>query len=134
MLGGGGQVAADRVPVPGGLLGAESAGDFLLGFGRAQVAFGVVGGGRDAQVAGEPQHVIAAVAEAFQQVAAGVLFAASAAGDLGQSGQDAVPEGVDERAGDVGWDSGQALVPRPVAGVDQPAQRIGELARPDGAG
>jgi hypothetical protein len=69
VLGGGGQVAVDRVPVPGGLLGAESAGDFLLGFGRAQVAFCVVGGGRDAQVASEPQHVIAAVAEAFEQVA-----------------------------------------------------------------
>jgi len=42
MLGSGGNVAADGVPVPGGLLGAEPAGDFLLGFGGPQVAFGLM--------------------------------------------------------------------------------------------
>src|SRR5487761_1639402 len=62
VLGRGGQVAADRVPVSGGLLGAEPAGDLLLGFRWAYVPFGLVGGGRDAQVGGEPQHVAASVA------------------------------------------------------------------------
>jgi hypothetical protein len=83
VLGGGGQVAADRVPLAGGFFGAEPAGDLLLGFGWAQVAFGLVGGGRDRQVVDEPQHVVLPVAEAFEQVAAGVLLAAWAAGDLG---------------------------------------------------
>jgi hypothetical protein len=42
VLGGGGQIAADRVPVPGGLLGGEPSGDLLLDFGGAQVAFGLI--------------------------------------------------------------------------------------------
>jgi hypothetical protein len=42
VLGGGGDVAADGIPVPGGLLGAEPAGNLLLGLGRAQVAFGLI--------------------------------------------------------------------------------------------
>lgn len=131
MLGCGGGVAADRVPVPGGLLRAEPAGDFLLHFGWAQVAFGVVGCGRYAQVVHEAQHVAGAVAEAFEQVAAGVLLAAGAAGDLRQPGQHTVPETVDERGSGLGGDGGQALIPGLVGGVDQPAQRIGDLARPD---
>ncbi len=40
VLGCGGGVSADGVPVAGGCLGAESAGDLLLGFGGPQVAFG----------------------------------------------------------------------------------------------
>ena len=48
---------ADRVPVPGGHFGTEPARDFLLGFGQAQVTFGVVRGGRDPQVIDKAQHV-----------------------------------------------------------------------------
>jgi hypothetical protein len=33
----------------------------------AQVSFGVVGGGRDAQVTGEAEHVVVTVAQVFQQ-------------------------------------------------------------------
>jgi hypothetical protein len=108
-----------------------SPGTSLLGLGRPQIALGLVGGGRDAQVAGETQHVVLPVAEDFEQVAAWVLFAAGAAGDIGQPGQHAVAEGVDERGGDVAGNRGQALIPRLVGGVDQPAQGIGDLARPD---
>jgi hypothetical protein len=42
MLGGGGDVAADGVPVAGGLLRAEPAGDLLLGFRRPQVTLGLI--------------------------------------------------------------------------------------------
>ena len=38
VLGGGGGVSADIVPVASGCLGAEPAGDLLLGFGGPQVA------------------------------------------------------------------------------------------------
>jgi hypothetical protein len=63
VFGGGGDVAADGVAVPGGGLGAEAAGDLVLGFGGAQVAFGLVAGGRDAEVGGEAQDVVLAVAQ-----------------------------------------------------------------------
>jgi hypothetical protein len=43
------------------------AGDFFLGFGGAQVAFGLVGGGRDAGVGDKAEHVGFAVAQVFQQ-------------------------------------------------------------------
>jgi hypothetical protein len=39
---GGGDVTADGVPVPCDVFGAEPAGDLLLGFRRAQVAFGLI--------------------------------------------------------------------------------------------
>jgi hypothetical protein len=64
VLGGGGQVAADRVPVPGGLLGAEPPGDFLLGLGWPQVPLGLVGGRRDPQVVSEAEDVVLPVAQA----------------------------------------------------------------------
>ena len=43
VLGGSGRVAADGVPVPGGVLRAESAADLLLGFRRPRVAFCLMG-------------------------------------------------------------------------------------------
>jgi hypothetical protein len=42
VLGGGGCVAADRVPVPGGGQRAEPAADLLLGFRGPRVAFGLI--------------------------------------------------------------------------------------------
>ena len=42
--------------------------------------------------------------------------------DLGQAEQDAVPERVDERRGDVVWDCGQALGAGDVRGVDRPCR------------
>jgi hypothetical protein len=84
MLGGGGQVAADGVPVPGGCFRAEPTGDLLLYFRRAHVSFGLVGRRRDAQVGEEPQYVVAAVVQAFQQQPARrlLLVAAGDAADL----------------------------------------------------
>jgi hypothetical protein len=134
VLGGGGDVAADGVPVAGDLFGAEPAGYFLLGLGGSQVAFGLVGGGRDAQVGGEPQHIVLPVAQAFQQVAAGPLLAAGHLGHLGQASQHAVPEVVDQRGGDVAGDDRQALGAGSVRLVDQPAQRVCDLAGPDRGG
>src|SRR5512133_247813 len=57
VLGGGGCVAADGVAGAGGCLRAEPAADFLLGFGGAQVTFGLVGGRRDCGAGQEPQYV-----------------------------------------------------------------------------
>ncbi len=48
VLGGGREVAADAEAVGGALLAGEAPGDLLLDLGRAQVAFGLVGGGRHA--------------------------------------------------------------------------------------
>jgi hypothetical protein len=42
VLGGGGGVSSDGVPVAGGFLRAEPAGDLLLGFRGPQVAFGLI--------------------------------------------------------------------------------------------
>ena len=53
--------------MPGSGLGTEAAGDLLLGFRWAQVAFGLVARGRDRQVGQEAQYVGVAVAVAFQQ-------------------------------------------------------------------
>jgi hypothetical protein len=80
VLGGGGDVAADGVPVAGGLLRAEPAGDLLLGFRRPQITFGLGGGRRYLQVGKEAQDVVPAVAQAFQQQPAGrLLFVAAGA-------------------------------------------------------
>src|ERR1039457_5247498 len=76
VLGGGGDVAADGVPVAGDLLGAEPAGDLLLGLSGPQVAFRLIRSRRDPQVTGEAEHVVLSVAQAFEQVAAGFLLAA----------------------------------------------------------
>ena len=69
MLGGGGEHAADQVAVLGSLQVGEPAGDVLLDLRGPQVAFGLVGGGRDPQVGGEAQEVVLAPAEGFEQEA-----------------------------------------------------------------
>ena len=94
VLDGGGCVAADGVPVAGGFLRAEPPGDFLLGFGGACVAFCLVVRRRDRGVGQEPEDVVLAVLQAFQQAAGGRLFlvAAGDAGHLRQAHGDAVAE------------------------------------------
>src|SRR5512135_676506 len=74
VFGGGGDVAADGVPVPGGLLGAEPAGDLLLGLGWAHVPLGLVGRWWYPQVRKEPEHIVLAVVQAFQQQPGGRLL------------------------------------------------------------
>src|SRR5512140_2848759 len=78
VLDGGGCVAADGVPVAGGLLRAEPAGSLLLGFGGAGVALCLVVRRGDRGVGEEPEHVVFAVFEAFQEAAGGRLFRAAA--------------------------------------------------------
>ncbi len=134
VLAGGGDIAADRVPVPGDLLGPEPAGDFLLGFRGADVPLRLVGSRRDPQVGGEPEDVVAAVAQAFEQVPAGLLLAAGDPPDLPEAEDDAVPERADERRGDIAGDGGQALAAGGARGVDEPLQRLGDLDRAVRAG
>src|SRR5580658_5524943 len=112
VLSGGGNVAADGVPVPGGLLGAEPAGDLLLDLGRAHVSLSLVRGRGYAQVKGEPEHVVLAVAQAFQQQPGGQLSRLGAGDppDLGQSDADAVPEQPQVFRFGVGGNGGQILV------------------------
>ena len=74
------------------------------------------------------------VAEVFQQRPVLELPAALAAGNLGQADEHAVPEGVDERGGDLVRDGGEALGAGQVCLVDQVAQRVADLARPDAPG
>ncbi len=129
VLGDGGDVSADGVPVAGDLLGAEPARDLLLGLRGPQVAFRLIGRRRYPQAGGEAEHVSLPVAQAFQQVAAGLLLAAGDARDLGQADQDPVPERVDQRRGDVVRHRGQALGAGGVRSVDQALQRLGDLGR-----
>lgn len=121
VLGGGGDVAADGVPVASDLLRSEPAGCLLLGLGGPQVPFGLIRRRRDAQVSGEAEHVALPVAQAFQQLAAGSLLTAGYLGQLGQADQDAVLEGVDHWCGKVCGDRGQAPGAGGVRG-DGPAQ------------
>src|SRR5262249_2685879 len=131
---GGGEVAADGVAVAGGVFGAQAAGDFLLGFGGAQVAFGLVGGGRDAGVEDEAQHVGFAGTQVFQQPLPVVTLVeaggAGAGGQVGQPGGDGVAVGADQGDGGQGGNGGQAVGAGVVRGVDQP----GELGGPGGTG
>ena len=83
--GGGGDVAADGVPVAGDLLGAEPAGDLLLGLRRAHIPLGLVRRRRYPQVGQEAEHVVLAVAQAFRQHAGGRL-SGSGAGDAAHLG------------------------------------------------
>src|SRR5258708_38625279 len=94
VLGGGGYVAADGVPVAGDLLGAEPAGDLLLGLSGPQVAFGAVRCGGYPQVRKEPEDVLLAVVQAFQQQPGRrlLLVRARDAADFGQADEDAVTE------------------------------------------
>src|SRR5258708_69821 len=109
VLGGGGDIAADGVPGAGDLLGAEPAGDLLLGLSGPQIAFRLIRRRRDPQVGGEPEPVVLPVAQAFEQVAAGLLLAAGNARDLGQADQDAMPERVDQGRGSLAGNGGKAL-------------------------
>jgi hypothetical protein len=102
VLAGGVEVAADGVPVPGGLLGAEPPGYLLLRLRGAQVTFGLVGGGRDLQVIGEAEHVVLPVTQAFQQVTEGLLLTAVHAPDLAQAEDDPRLKA---------WTSGAAISP-----------------------
>src|SRR5262245_60676363 len=137
VFGGGGGVAADGVAVTGGGFGAQAAGDFLLGFGGAQVPFGLVGGGRDAGVKDEAQHVVFAVAQVFEQflpVLAVVEGGAGAGGQVGQPGGDGAAVGADQGDGGEGGDGGQAAGAGLVRGVDQVLQGGGDLGGPGGPG
>jgi hypothetical protein len=75
------EVTKVEVAVPGGGFRTEPAADLLLGLGGAQVAFGLIAGGRDGGIGQEPQHVGFAVLEAFQQVQGRGLLDVLAAGD-----------------------------------------------------
>ena len=131
----GGQVAADPVPVFGAGLAGEAPGDLLLGLGRPQVAFGLVVGGRNAQVVGEAQHVGFAVAQHLQHQA-GLAFtgAVAVAGGVGQPDLHTVGEFLDQRVADRGVDAVTAGLTGQVGVVDQPAQRVGDLGRPHRVG
>jgi hypothetical protein len=89
-----------------------------VAFGLARLRIALVAVSMDGQVGGEAQHVVLPVAQAFQQVPAGLLLAAGHARDLGQAEQDAVPERVDQQRGDIGRDCWQALGAGGVRGVD----------------
>jgi hypothetical protein len=76
------------------LLRAEPAGDLLLGLRRAQVLLGAVRGWGYAQVRQEPEHVVLAVTQAFQQHPRRWLFHVGAgdAAHLGQADANSVAE------------------------------------------
>src|SRR6266542_4078098 len=133
VLGGGGCVAADGVPVAGGFFRAKPAADLLLGFRGTQVTFGLVGGGRDGGVGEEPQYVGFAVAQAFQQGQRGGLLdvLAGHAADFGQAGEDAVAEQLQVLGDGVFRDDAQAVVAGEVGLVDEGAQLAGDLGGPD---
>ena len=135
VLGGRGQVAQDPVPVNGSGEAGQPTGDLLLDLRGPQAAFGVIRGGWDVQVVHEPQDVVGPVAEGFQQ-GAGLGFAGpvAVAGGVGQPGQHAVPQGLEEFGAQVGVDLVGADVAGEVRLVDQPAQGVGDLAGPHGVG
>ena len=88
VLAGGVDVTADVEPVLGDVVAGQAAGDLLLGFQGPDAALADIIRGPDAGVLGEQQHVAAAVAAEFQQLAAGLLLrAVLRAGDAGHAGQ-----------------------------------------------
>ena len=107
-------------------------------FAGSQVSFGLVGGGRDAQVGGEAQDVVLAVAQVFQEPLAGVAVvhaeAAGAGGQVGQAGGDAVAVGGDQGSADAGRDGGQVLVRGRGRRRGSGRRRGGDLGRPGGTG
>ena len=116
------------------MFGAEPAGDFFLGFGGAQVSFGLVGGRWDAQVGDEAEDVVLAVAQVFQEpLAVLAVVEAGGAGAGGQAGGDGVAVGGDQRCGGGRGDGGQALSAGLVRGVDQAGDGGGDLGWPGGA-
>jgi hypothetical protein len=88
------------------------------------------------RVGEEPEHVVFAVFEAFQEAAGGRLFlvAAGDAGNLGQAHDDAVAEQPQVPGCLLLRDGGQALVAGDVGGVDEGTQLVCDLDRPDGTG
>jgi hypothetical protein len=132
VLGGGGGVAADRVPVAGGFLRAGPSGDLLLRFRGAQVALGLVGGGRYPQVREEPQDVALAVTQAFQQRAAGFLpcLRAGHAADLLQPDEDGGPEKAQVSGDRLTGDGVKAGLAGLVRGVGEGAERAAPRPAP----
>ena len=90
-------------------------------------------GGRGDVAPDRVQDVVVAIAQALQ-VPAGVLLAVGTAGHLGQSREDAVPEGGHQRDCGLSGHCGQAAVAGGLRGMDQAAQGASDLAWPDGAG
>ena len=90
---------------------------------------GLVGGRGYPQVGKEAQDVVPAVAQAFQQQPAWRLLfvAAGGAADLGQADGDAVAEQAQLSGDGVIGDGSQALLAGEVRGVDEGAQRAGDL-------
>ena len=114
----------------------EPAGNLLLDLRRAHVSLGLVRGRGYAQVRQEPEHVVLAVAQAFQQQPGGRLSRLGAGDppDLGQSDADAVAEQPQVFGCGAAGNGGQALVAGEVRGVDQGTQRVSDLAGPDRRG
>jgi hypothetical protein len=135
VLAGGVDVASDVEAVLGDVVAGQAAGDFLLGLEGADAALADVIRGPDAGVLGEQEHVAAAVAAEFQQLAAGPLFRAvlrpGDAGHAREAGQDRVPELVLQRFPHAGGDGLQALLACGVPGMDEAAQRPLRLHGPD---
>jgi len=100
-----------------------------------QVAFGLIRGGRHAQVVGEAQHILGAVTQDLEQ-APGLAFpgAGAVGAGVGQPDQHPVAEPVDQPGADVVGVRVEAGVAGEVGFVDQPAQRVGDLGRPGGVG
>ena len=135
VLAGGVDVASDVEAVLGNVVAGQAAGDFLLGLEGADAALADVIRGPDAGVLGEQEHVAAAVAAEFQQLAAGPLFRAvlrpGDAGHAREAGQDRVPELVLQRFPHAGGDGLQALLAGGVPGMDEAAQRPPRLHGPN---
>jgi hypothetical protein len=107
---------------------------FHLSFGRAEVAFGLVSGEGDGEIAGEAQHVGLPVAQAFQEVAGLGLFAAGSRWVFGQTDEDGVSPGVQQWVGNLRRDLRSALVPGVVGGGVEREQGVDGLAGPVLAG
>ena len=135
VLAGGVDVAADIEAILGDVVAGQAAGDLLLCFQRPDSSFADVVRGPDAGVLGEQEHVAAAVAAEFEQLAAGFLLRAvlraGDAGHAGEAGQDGVPELVLQRFPHAGGDGVQVLLARGVPGMDEAAQRPLRLHGPD---
>jgi len=137
VLAGGVDVAADVQAVLGDVVAGQAPGDLLLGFQGPDAALADVVRGPDAGVGGEAQHVVAAVAAEFEQLAAEFLLRAvlrpGDTGNAGQSGEDGVPELAGQWLQGIGGDCGKSLPEGGVPGMDHAAQRPLGLHGPDGA-
>ena len=133
MLDGGGRVAADRVPVACRGLGAKPAEDLLLCLRRPQVALGLVGRRGNPQVGKEPQDVGLAVAQAFQDEPARLLpgLRTGNAADLLQPDEDRGAEQPQVSGVVFVRDGGQFLAAGGVRGVDESAESVRGLTRPE---